>query len=238
MDMQSLRERVTEASETMSPQLRKASAVLLQQPDDVALLSMRELASRASLPPSTFVRLSRLLGFGGYSEIRQIFADRLRRSHGVYSERAERLQNREEDGSEAVLVKDIFAAELRNIEQSFARNDSARISRVVGAIEDADRVFLLGQRSCFPIAYFFDYVYRLFAHNTVLVEDPGGAFGDRLRGIGSGGPVVHRPGSFGASVASISTAASAFGAISILEVYIVRSDTNPFRRAAERALTT
>ena len=186
MDMQSLRERVTEASETMSPQLRKASAVLLQQPDDVALLSMRELASRASLPPSTFVRLSRLLGFGGYSEIRQIFADRLRRSHGVYSERAERLQNREEDGSEAVLVKDIFAAELRNIEQSFARNDSARISRVVGAIEDADRVFLLGQRSCFPIAYFFDYVYRLFAHNTVLVEDPGGAFGDRLRGIGSG----------------------------------------------------
>lgn len=185
MDMQSLRQRVSQVSQTMPPQLRKASAVLLQQPEDVALLSMRELASRAALPPSTFVRLSRLLGFAGYSEVRQIFADRLRHSQGVYSERAERLQNREEDGSEAALLKEIFAAELRNVEQTFARNTAAAVLRVVSAVEEAERVFLLGQRSCYPIAYFFDYVYRLFAQNTVLVEDSGGASGDRLRGIGA-----------------------------------------------------
>jgi DNA-binding MurR/RpiR family transcriptional regulator len=186
MDMQMLRERVNQATEMMSPQLRRASAVLLERPDDVALLSMRELASRAALPPSTFVRLSQMLGFAGYSEMRQIFADRLRGRPRVYSERAELLQEREDDGAESALLKEIFGAELRNIERTLARNDTAAILRIIEFIEDADRIFLLGQRSCYPVAYFFDYVYRLFAQNAVLVEDTGGAFGDRLRGIARG----------------------------------------------------
>lgn len=185
MDLASFRDRVDKVAESMPSQLRKASAVLLQNPDDVALLSMRELALRAELPPSTFVRLARLLGFKGYSDLRGIFVEQLRQMPRLYSERAELLQARENEDSDAALLREIFIAKIRNVELTFEKNTARALARVVKLIERARRVFLLGQRSCYPIAYFFDYVYRLFAAKAVLVEDAGGTCSDRLRDIGN-----------------------------------------------------
>jgi DNA-binding MurR/RpiR family transcriptional regulator len=60
-DVAQLSEFVAEHFNRLSPQLRKAARYLLDHRDDVALLSMRELAQAAGLPSVTFVRLSRAL---------------------------------------------------------------------------------------------------------------------------------------------------------------------------------
>ncbi|WP_363217011.1 hypothetical protein [Mesorhizobium sp.] len=47
---------------------------MLDRPRDVALLSMRKLAREAGVQPSTMTRLAKRLGFGGFEDIRNIFA--------------------------------------------------------------------------------------------------------------------------------------------------------------------
>jgi DNA-binding MurR/RpiR family transcriptional regulator len=82
------------------------------------------------------------------------------------------------------LLKALLGAELDNVELTFERNDAALLSDAIRRIEDAKRVLVLGQRSCFPIAFFFTYVYRLFRTNSVLLQNQLGSVIDDLRDIG------------------------------------------------------
>src|SRR5258707_15447558 len=51
---------------------------MLDRPDDVALLSMREQARRAGVPPPTMTRLAKRLGLDGYDSVRELYAGAVR----------------------------------------------------------------------------------------------------------------------------------------------------------------
>jgi DNA-binding MurR/RpiR family transcriptional regulator len=184
IDLETVRTRMKQNAADVTPQMEKAAAVLFAQPDDVALLSMRELATRADLAPSTFLRLARVLGFSGYPQLRNVFVERLRQSANIYSPRAAQLQRHDGESSETALVKKLFTVTIANIEQAFDRN-AQELIRIVALLERARRIYLLGQRSSYPIVFFFHYVFKLFSAKSVLVEDVGGTFADDLRYIGA-----------------------------------------------------
>ena len=45
-------DRLTRAYPTLSPQLKRCAAYILEHPSEVATLSMRQVAARASVPPA------------------------------------------------------------------------------------------------------------------------------------------------------------------------------------------
>jgi DNA-binding MurR/RpiR family transcriptional regulator len=184
MDIEDIRERLRDRGDTISPQLRKAASVLLSRTEDVALLSMRELSARSNVPPSNFVRLARTLGFSGYPALREVFAENLRQASGLYSARAEQLQRLEGENKEVSVVKEIFSHKIRNIEQTFHRNKPETIVETAASMHKAKRIFMVGQRSSFPVAFFFHYVLHLFSSKSVLTGDAGGTFADDMRDIG------------------------------------------------------
>ena len=61
-----------------------------------------------------------------------------------------------------------------------------RFTAAADMIASASRVFCLGQRSSFSVAYIFHYVRSLFGSNSVLVDGSGGSGVDTLRAIGKG----------------------------------------------------
>ena len=62
---------LTQAYPDLSPQLKKCAAYLLEHPSEVATLSMRQIAARTRVPPSTIMtRLARTLDFGIYNDSR------------------------------------------------------------------------------------------------------------------------------------------------------------------------
>jgi DNA-binding MurR/RpiR family transcriptional regulator len=179
-------ELVADRFDGLSPQLRKAARYLLDHPDDVALRSMREVAKAAGLPAVTFVRLSRSLGFTDYAGLRRLFEERLRERPEArrYSRKARDLQQRGGTAGELGLLNEMFGAGIDNIERTYERNHPETLIRVAGLVETARRVFVLGQRSCYPSAFFFAYVYRMVRPNAVLLADAGGAATDALGEIG------------------------------------------------------
>jgi DNA-binding MurR/RpiR family transcriptional regulator len=191
-DVAQLSELVAEHFGRLSPQLRKAARYLLDHRDDVALLSMRELAQAAGLPSVTFVRLSRALGFADYSALRLLFQTQLREGKQAkrYSRKARDLQLRGDETGTLELLKDLFSAEMDNIELTFEKNHPDTLIKTVALIENAKRVCVLGQRSCFPIGFFFNYVYRLFRGNSLLLQNQGGTLIDEFRGVGRGDVLI------------------------------------------------
>ena len=176
---------ISQRFDALTPQQRRAARFLLDHPTEVALKSMRELAQVAGVPPVTFVRLARALGFADYNALRAVFQGDVRRHRrqSGFSLKARDLQLRSGGDKTQALLKDLFEAELDNIELTFSQNHPDRLAAAAELMERAERLFVLGRRSCHPTAAFFHYVHRLFRTNAVLVPD-GGQLADCLRDAG------------------------------------------------------
>ncbi len=182
MDFDTVSGRLAEKFAALSPQLQQAARHVLDRPDDVALLSMRKLAQVAQVHPSTMVRLARSLDFPGFSAFREPFRERLRSGRGGYQARVRDLQAWRREKVD-VLLRETFDAAAANLEGSLAANDAAKLTACADIFGKAQRVFVLGLRGCYPVAFFFHYAYRMFRPDVTLLDGRGGTFADELRGI-------------------------------------------------------
>ncbi|MCW0234886.1 MAG: MurR/RpiR family transcriptional regulator [Ferrovibrio sp.] len=183
----SLGDRIAQAFASLPPQLQTAAQFVLDHPDDVALLSMREQARRAGVPPVTMTRLARQLGFADYAAFRDVQASALRRPihTAEFSHRAGRLQKHQQQSGDGALAAQIGWTMADHIAGS---HDEAGIAALIAAaalIEGARRVYFLGLRSCHAVAFHAHYVHGLFRDNGVLLDGAGDTGFDALRHAGT-----------------------------------------------------
>ncbi len=234
MDSAPLADRIVESFDDLTPQVQAAARFVLEHPQDVALLSMREQARRAGVPPVTMLRLARQLGFEDYKAFRHIHAAALRPGGTRFSDKAQGLQKRARHGGAASLAEQMEQSFSRQVGGLTAHNGAEALPEAAAAIERARRVYVLGLRSCFAVAYHFAYVYGLFRDNGLLLDGPGDTGMDALRHAGPQDALL------GISLAPYTRAAVAqvdFAAsrrVSI--VAITDSPLSPLARAAQSSL--
>jgi DNA-binding MurR/RpiR family transcriptional regulator len=173
---------VEEHFESLSPQLQLAARYVLSAPDDVAVYSMREIAGRADVKPSTMLRLANKLGFENYNLLRDAFRERISKPANGYAARARSLQlrNQSVDGS---LVAEMAEAEQANIVSTFAAITDEDLKLAAEDFLKAEKVFIVGLRKCAPIASFFQYATRVFFNNSRLVTGCAGMFAEEISQI-------------------------------------------------------
>ncbi len=171
----------------LSPQLRQAARFVIDNPETIALNSMRSAAESAKVHPSTMLRLARQLGFDSYDPFRDRFRDWLmaRGSSSSWSGRAQTLRRQPRGSASATLVENMVAQEQDNLRATFDADALERLNKACALISGARRVYILGLRSLFPIAFYFHYVCRMFMNKTVLLTGVGGTFADELRNVDS-----------------------------------------------------
>jgi DNA-binding MurR/RpiR family transcriptional regulator len=168
----------------LSPRLREAARWVIDHPDDVALLSLREQARRSGVAPVTLTRLAQRFDLKGYDDIRRLYADAVRKRPESFHGRAQELLARHGSEGDGALAQDILTALGRHLQALSAPEAVARLVAAAEMIAAADRVFCLGQRSTFAVAFIFHYVRSLFGSRSVLIDGPGGTGRDSLRTIG------------------------------------------------------
>ncbi len=170
--------------EDLSPQLKAAARWVIDNPDDVALLTAREQARRARVTPATLTRLAQHFGLPGYEDIRRLHAEDVRRNPRSYRGRAEELLHRRDTEGDAALVQDIFASLTHHLHALAAPAAIERFTAAAERIARAQRVFCFGARSAFSVAQIFHYLRSLFGDASVMLDGPGGTGIDMLRAIG------------------------------------------------------
>lgn len=179
-----LAEALKAAFDDMPRQLQHAARWMLEHGDDVALLSMREQARRAGVHPVTLTRLAQRMGFGGYDEVRALYAARVRARPDSYRGRAEELLLRQRLDGDDALITDTMVAMAGHLRALAEPESIARLTAAADRIAGAERLFALGLRSSFPVAYMFQYIRSLFGATSALVDAPGGIGADVLRSAG------------------------------------------------------
>ena len=175
-----LLQRIRTGLDAMPPQMRSAAQFMVEHPQEVALLSMRELARRAGVAPVTVTRLARRLGYAKYEELKASQAD-LIRSGGWLSDRATRLATRRSAVGEAAVAGEILHALAESLVRLTEPRSITAITRAADTLDAARLIYCVGFRSSFPSAHLFSYVHDYFSPRAILVDEPGGAGFTRMR---------------------------------------------------------
>lgn len=175
---------------TFPRQLRAAARFVRENPEKVALNSVRAVSEQAKTHPSNLMRLVRELGFKRFNEFRAPFKEWLSSRQSTMSDRVERLRRRQRPSEAAKTVQDAFANEIRNLQETAEQIGVPALMSAVALLRSANRVFVIGFRSNYSAAYLFDYSCKLFMEKTILVEGRAGTLGDELRAITTDDVVV------------------------------------------------
>lgn len=162
----------------LSAELRKAGRFLLDHPDDVALCSMRELAGRSGVTPTTFVRLARRLGFSEWAELRAPFAERLRGGRTSFAARADALASH--PAPQDIYAESLAAAAANTAAAADVAQDLAAACEI---LDRAAWIHVAGFRSCRAPAHAFTYQCRMFRRSVSLLGAEVGALEAELAGL-------------------------------------------------------
>ena len=142
----------------LTPEARKAAIYVLENPRDVGVSTVREIAEAANVKPNTVVRMARQVGFEGYEDFREPFRDAIRKGAIGFPDRARWLQDISKSGDLGDLYADMVRDVMTNIEDTFAGISAEDLKTTAKAIWKARRVFTLGVGVNNSIARNFTYL--------------------------------------------------------------------------------
>ena len=178
-----LRAEIARRHARFADRLKVIAEFALDHPTDMALGTVAEVAQRAKVQPSAIVRFARALGYGGFTEMQQVFRSRLVASIAPsYRERIAGLRRdgrfRDTNNPRALLAR--FASEgvvsLESLQDTVREKDLIRAIAILG---EAHTIYVLGLGGSFPVAAHLTYVLRKLGRRVVLLDGLGSALGEQ-----------------------------------------------------------
>jgi len=179
-----LKDAISDAYPTLSPQLQRLARYALDKPHDLALGTVAAVAEANAVQPSSTIRFANALGFDGFSQMQQVFRSHLVERGAPYRERIQRMPH----GSPAaggVLHQFVGEAvdELRQLEEHV---DPKALAAAAKLLAGAPQIHVLAQRRAFPVACYLAYALNQLELRAHLLDGLGGMLDGFARGIAKG----------------------------------------------------
>jgi len=152
----------------ITPAERGIADYILEKPEQIYKLNIKELAARVKVSLPTVFRFTRRLGFQGFKDFKVALIRDI--SVGLYLS-----PDAMDSGSVEGVAHGMFENEIANLRETLANVDYASIRKAVTAIGKARRILLFAVSSSVPIA--FDFYWKLclagftcFHHTDVYIQ--------------------------------------------------------------------
>jgi DNA-binding MurR/RpiR family transcriptional regulator len=165
-----LSERIIAEIPNMTPQLAMSAKYLVDHPDSVVACSMREIAGRLGVAPTTLLRLARALGFKDWSRLRETYVNYFRSSSPLYAEKADSLVRR---NGISGLLDELMSAQRAALGYVATTNTADSIDDAAKILNRAPRILVAAFLSCRAPGLAFAYICRLFRSNVTMVGADG-----------------------------------------------------------------
>jgi DNA-binding MurR/RpiR family transcriptional regulator len=178
--------RLSEMMPTLPEHLRRVAIRILDQPETVAVSSMRALAAAAGVTPPTMLRLARRLGYRNYESFRAVFQAAVVGSG--FRQKAASLHELSARSGDAGVVATMAEAARANAERSLAGH--GELVRAAELLHKAPAAFVLGAGALHWMACYFQYLGRAVLPRLRVPPANGNSIVESLIGVESGDVVV------------------------------------------------
>jgi DNA-binding MurR/RpiR family transcriptional regulator len=189
-DFEGLKTHLVAAHAALPKRLKQAADFALHHPDDVAFGTVAEIAAKAGVQPSTLVRLAQAIGYGGFSDLQQVFRARLKAGWPDYHTRLEALKAVGPEPHPGLHLHGFTQAAIASLERLGATLDPGRLDAAVDLLAAADTIHLLGARRVFPVAAYLAYAFAKMGVRSQLVDNVGGLGGEQIAAARPGDVVL------------------------------------------------
>ncbi|MCP4332268.1 MAG: MurR/RpiR family transcriptional regulator [Gammaproteobacteria bacterium] len=173
---------------TLTPKLKSAARVILDNPNLVATTSMRSLAKRCAVTPPTMIRLAKAVGYENYESFRRVFQEAINEQN--FASQAGRLQRSSAvDGLDAI-VKEIATASLRNLSQFHQELDLDALNKAARLIIDAPQVHVIAAGGIHWMASYLHYVCKMAVPQIRLPLTSGNGLVEGLISLAEGDVIL------------------------------------------------
>lgn len=135
---------------SLVPSERRVVQLCVSDPEDVAQMSVSELAQRTETSPATVVRACKRLGFDGFQHLRQYLLRDLGAAEWGTANGGE--DHSGEPGSAEYVVSGIFNRAATEIRSALGALDYAEFQAAANAIRSCRRLFIVGNGASLPPA--------------------------------------------------------------------------------------
>jgi DNA-binding MurR/RpiR family transcriptional regulator len=179
--------RVRQLSARLSSGQRKVVELFLTRCDQAVFFTSSQVARATSVSEATVVRAARALGFGGYPGLRSAFQSYFVERMSTVTRVKLTAKPRREASD---IIDELLAAELANLEATRRRLDHKALSRAADLVAGARRVYVVGLRSGYGLAWLLYFSLRLVLGNARLVTPGVSDVPEQLEGVVAGDVVV------------------------------------------------
>lgn len=179
-------EAIDEKYHRLSKTHRKIADFLRKHYDQAVFMTAKKLAERLQTSESTVVRFAVSVGFDGYPELQQNLRDNIKTILTTKQKLTTKLEPMSFEGS----LRNSFNRDVSDIRATAEALQVADVHDMAKAIQDAKRVYILGQRSSKILVDYLNF-YLSFLHTDIVsFHQNVGDFFDQVVGIEEGDVVV------------------------------------------------
>ena len=161
---------------------------MLDEPGEVAVKSISEIAREQGINTSSVTRLAQRLDFDGFPALQNIFRKELKHRRNFYSEQVTKFleESHCRDRSQDSLLHRMIQDEWSNVMLMLESFDKEKFAAVVDLLVKTPRIRILGLRSSFPLAYYLGFYLQLIRGNVAILGQPGHTLAEDMVGIDAG----------------------------------------------------
>ena len=161
-----LQMRIEEKYRDLSKGQKRVAEYVLDNYDKAVFLTAARLGEVVGVSESTVVRFATQLGYKGYPELQKALEELVRnRLNSI-----QRMKVTYGRISQSQILETVLQSDIEKIKQTLNGIDHSAFNQAIDTILNARKIYVLGIRSCAPLAAFMSFYLNLLCDNVIAVN--------------------------------------------------------------------
>ncbi len=208
-------------------------------PEDIAMLTIRELSETLNINHATILRACKELGYKGFNDLKKHHKTQYRRNMTGYGSMLEKLESKDTPKKQSQLeeaIKGSLLTDLNILDRTIAKISLTAIEEVAKIILNSNRTYIIGLEAARSLAMFLTTELRTYIPNVQEILYTNGYLFDFMRHLKKEDVVIGI--SFGKCIRQTVNAVKTANEKGVRTITITDSDLSPLYKYSDISLLT
>ncbi|MCU6748777.1 MurR/RpiR family transcriptional regulator [Faecalicatena acetigenes] len=181
-----LLERIEQQSSNFTKVLTKIAAYVKKEYLRIPFLSIQEISSECGVSATSIHRFCTSLGYSGYSELQKVIQVLMQKELVIKETETYRGWGKEEGG----ILKKQIESNTEILKEMYTEDLNENFLKAAGKIKNARRVYILGLREAYSVAFYLYHLLSDYMDNVILLTIGVDDIYDRIANVKEGDVLV------------------------------------------------
>lgn len=157
--------RINDKFNKMSKSHKKVATFILDHYEQAAFMTAAKLGTTVGISESTVVRFAYCLGYEGYPEFQDALAEWVKNKLNS----VQKIGAKYGKSTQSEILTSVLTTDMENISDTIEHVDPQAFETAVETVLNAEHVYIIGIRSCEPLARFLYFYLNMIRGNVILL---------------------------------------------------------------------